>query len=74
VKTFVVSLTNGDKKRCKAENASVDDSGSLSGVVYDPNATDRDGMMGADTIWAFAPGTWLYVERDFEAEKEDAAQ
>ncbi len=70
VKVFVVSLSGGDKKRCKAENVCVDDCGALSGIVYDPDHTDRDGMMGQDVIWAFAPGTWVYVERDFAAENE----
>ena len=71
VKVFVVSLTTGDKKRCKAENIAVEDSGALSGIVYDPHYTDREGMMGQDVIWAFAPGTWIYVERDFAAEQEN---
>lgn len=69
VKVFVVSLANGDKKRCNAENIGFED-GVLNGIVYDPNYADREGMMGQDVIWAFAPGTWVYVERDFAAESE----
>jgi hypothetical protein len=64
VKVFVVSLASGDKKRCKAENVGFED-GALNGIVYDPDHTDREGMMGQDVIWAFAPGTWVYVEREF---------
>lgn len=70
VKAFVVSLSNGDKKRCKAENVCLEDSGALSGIVYDPDHVGDDGMMGQDVIWSFAPGTWVYVERDFAAEHE----
>ncbi len=71
VKVFVVSLASGDKKRCMAENVCCEDSGALSGIVYDPDHADRENMMGQDVIWSFAPGTWVYVERDFSAEQED---
>lgn len=70
MKVFVVSLSGGDKKRCMAENVCCEDSGALSGIVYDPDHMDREGMMGQDIIWAFAPGTWVYVQRDFAAENE----
>lgn len=70
VKVFIVSLAGGDKKRCKAENVCLEASGALSGIVYDPDHAGDDGMMGQDTIWSFAPGTWVYVERDFAAENE----
>lgn len=67
-KMFVVSLSNGDKKRCKAENLEIND-GALCGIVYDPDHVDREGMMGQDIIWSFPAGSWLYVERDFAAEQ-----
>jgi hypothetical protein len=74
MKVFIVSLATNDKKRCKAENVVVEDSGALSGIVYDCNTTDDEGPMGQDTIWSFAPGTWIYVERDFAAENQPESE
>ena len=63
LKTFVVSLTNGDKKTCKAETVETDECGSLSGLIHDGERVDEENFMASEVVWLFAPGTWLYVER-----------
>lgn len=63
LKTFVVSLTNGDKKTVRAESIDADDCGALTGVQFNGRRIDADNCMSPEVLWSFAPGTWLYVER-----------
>ena len=70
LKTYVVWLKNGDKKIMQAEDLDTDE-GSLTGLIYDPRHVDRQGMMSARTAWAFAPGEWIFAERDWEADMGD---
>ena len=67
LKTYVVSLRVGDKKTLQAEDIDTDD-GALYGLIYDPHHVDGKGLMSAKTVWAFAPGEWIFVERDWEAD------
>lgn len=61
--SYNVTLANREQFMMLAEAISVTRSGALEGILYDPDNFDEDDAMIEETIWAFAPGQWTYVDR-----------